>query len=143
MSLPASAHLPVFLAASLALTLPGRVHAQGAAAAANPSAKEYVLARKSSFEPATSSRNPFWPIGWTPAPVVASEAIVDVQATEFKVTSTSIDYPALAVINGRTYGIGEQVPVAAHPGQFVTVKQVLDGAVVLDYHGHALRATSR
>jgi hypothetical protein len=127
------------------LLIPVFARAQAATPLGNASGKEYVLARRSSFDaPAASSRNPFWPIGWVPSTTVShvETAVIDVQADAFRVTATSVDYPPLAVINGRTYGVGEQVPVAAHPGAFVTVRQILDGVVVLDYHGHELRATN-
>ncbi len=141
-----SSRLRALLSASAALLLPGVIHAQGAtpAASANASGKEYVLARKSSFEtPPASQRNPFWPIGWTPTATGPAEApALDVQAEDFRVTSTSVDFPPLAVINGRTYGVGEQVPITGHPGETVTVRQILDGMVVLDYRGHPLKAIS-
>ncbi len=134
------------LGAGAAFLLPALVHAQGVAPAHAPNAsgKEYVLAHRSSFDaPAGSPRNPFWPIGWVPtAAPRAQEAQLDVQSDAFRVTTTSVDYPPLAVINGRTYGVGEQVPVAGHTGAFVVVRQILDGVVVLDYRGHELRASS-
>jgi hypothetical protein len=132
-------------AGAVFLALPALVHAQAAAPAANANAsgKEYVLARRSSFDaPAGAARNPFWPIGWVPSAPKTEAVLIDVQADAFRITTTSVDYPPLAVINGRTYGVGEQVPVAGHPGAYVTVRQILDGVVVLDYHGHELRATS-
>jgi hypothetical protein len=113
-------------------------------APAKVSGKDYVLTHKSSFKPSVSTaRNPFWPIGWTPTAPTSGPAapITDVQASDFSVTTTSLDYPSLAVINGRTYGVGDRVPVAAHPGEFATVTQILDGAVNLDFHGAALHAT--
>jgi hypothetical protein len=131
------------LGAAAALLVPGSVRAQGTAPG-NVSGKEYVLARRSSFDaPPTAARNPFWPIGWSPtAAPKAQEAQLDVQADAFRLTTTSVDYPPLAVINGRTYGVGEQVPVAGHPGAFVVVRQILDGVAVLDYQGHQLRVVS-
>jgi hypothetical protein len=139
-------HLAIGALGAFALLLvPAFARAQAAAPQGNVSGKEYVLARRSSFDaPAASSRNPFWPIGWVPSTTVnrVEAAVIDVQADAFRVTATSVDYPPLAVINGRTYGVGEQVPVAGHPGAFVTVRQILDGVVVLDYHGHELRAAN-
>ena len=141
MNSPRSSPLGFLLVAAATLAVSGRAQAQ----AANVSGKEYVLAHKSTFDApvAVGQRNPFWPIGWVPGPVGPSAApVLDVQADAFRVTSISVDYPALAVINGRTYGVGEQVPVTAHPGESVTVRQILDGVVILDYRGHALRATN-
>jgi hypothetical protein len=142
---PSSLRRLAFFGASAVLILPSLAHAQAAASpAGNASGKEYVLAHKSSFDaPAGASRNPFWPIGWVPSAAGPKADVVqlDVQADAFRLTTTSIDYPALAVINGRTYGVGDQVPVTGHPGAYVTVRQVLDGVVVLDYQGHELRVT--
>jgi hypothetical protein len=143
-SLPPFFRPLAWLAVSAAFCWPALVHAQGAAQAPNPSGKEYVLARRSSFDaPPGAARNPFWPIGWTPSAAPKAEAAqLDVQAGDFRLTTTSVDYPSLAVINGRTYGVGEQVPVAGHSGVFVTVRQIMDGAVVLDYNGHDLHVSN-
>ena len=132
-----------FLGAATALIVPGLLHAQ-ADTAAGASGKEYVLSHRSSFDaPPATARNPFWPIGWVPTASQKTQTVLlDVQADAFRVTATSVDYPPLAVINGRTYGVGEQVPVGSHPGAFVVVRRILDGVVVLDYQGHELRASS-
>lgn len=110
------------------------------------SGKEYVLAHGSSFNaPPATARNPFWPIGWVPtaAPVgVAAVVQYDVKAENFVVTSISVDAPALAVVNGKTYGVGEHIPVSADGREFVTVKQIADGMVVLDHRGRELRVMS-
>jgi hypothetical protein len=139
----------LFLGAASIFSLwlvPAPAQAQTSAPLGNSSGKEYVLARRSSFDASASAtaRNPFWPIGWVPSTTVTrvETVLLDVQADAFRVTATSVDYPALAVINGRTYGVGEQVPVAGHPGASVTVRQILDGVVVMDYLGHELRATN-
>ncbi len=135
-SRPAAAFLAI-------LALPAIAAAQGDLP--KTSTKDYTLTHKSSFKPSVSTdRNPFWPIGWTPSAPTSGPAapITDVQASDFSVTTTSLDYPSLAVINGRTYGVGDRVPVAAHPGEFATVTQILDGAVNLDFHGAHLHSTS-
>ncbi len=135
----------------LALSAAGHVRAQAPAATPLPantkvSGKEYVLAHTSSFQPQPNGqRNPFWPIGWVPTAVVASVAapvLVDVRPEQFVVTSVSLDAPALAVINGKTRGVGDRIPVSADSKDFVVVKQILDGEVVLDYHGRELRSSS-
>ena len=144
MTAPSVRRLACLATSAAVLLFPIAVHAQADASTGNPSGKEYVLAHRSSFDvPAGAPRNPFWPIGWVPSAAPRAQvALLDVQADAFHVTTTSLDYPPLAVINGRTYGIGEQVPVAAHPGAFVIVRKILDGVVVLDYQGHELRATN-
>ena len=129
-----------------ALAFAGTARAQTAAApVAKSSGKEYVLAHSSSFDaPPGGSRNPFWPIGWTPSAVAAPATMaaqqIDVRPEQFMVTTISVDYPPLAIINGKSYGVGDQIPVTADRRVFVTVKQILDGVVVLDYQGHELRS---
>ena len=53
-----------------------------------------------------------------------------------------MDYPPLAVINGKTEAVGDRIPVGTSGQDAVLVKQILDGVVVLDFHGHELRATN-
>ena len=139
-------------AGGLTLAAAGGVRAQSPAPAPTPhpanakvSGKEYVLTHTSNFQPQPSTqRNPFWPIGWVPSAALPTAAVqqLDVRAEQFVVTSISVDYPALAVINGKTRGVGDHIPVSADNREFVLVKQILDGQVVLDYHGHELRAFS-
>ena len=138
---------PLALALAATLAAVGTARAQTApAASVTNSGKEYALAHSSSFDaPPAGSRNPFWPIGWTPSMAVAPTQAapqLDVKAENFVVTTISVDYPPLAIINGRSYGVGDQIPVTADKRVFVTVKQILDGVVVLDYHGHELRSTT-
>lgn len=128
------------------LTLAGSAFGQTAPATpAKTSGKEVMPGHTSSFDaPPSGARNPFWPIGWTPSAVAAPTQTAvqqaDVKAEQFVVTTISVDYPPLAIINGKSYGVGEQIPVTADRRVFVTVKQILDGVVVLDYQGHELRA---
>lgn len=121
------------------------VNAQGAAPVARESGKEYVLAKSSSFKaPPGDTRNPFWPIGWTPGPVVAptqAAVVSTVKPEDFVLTTTSLDVPPLAIINGRSYTLRETVPVAPGSSEVVTVKSIQDGLVVLDHRGHELRIT--
>ncbi len=129
------------------LALAGTAAAQSAPPVAKSSGKELALAHASSFDaPPGGTRNPFWPIGWTPsavfAPAQAAVQPVEVKAEQFVVTTISVDYPPLAIINGKNYGVGEQIPVTADRRVFVTVKQILDGVVVLDYQGHELRSVT-
>ena len=138
---------PGLAAGCLALAAAGSLRAQAPAAAtpapanAKVSGKEYVLTPTSSFQPQPSGqRNPFWPIGWVPTAPVAAAVVLDVRPEQFVVTSVSLDAPALAVVNGKTRGVGDRIPVSPDGKEFVTVKQILDGAVVLDYRGHELRA---
>ena len=139
--------LPTYAAAAFcAVFAAGRAGAQTPSATpARNSGKEYALKNVSSFTPPpTDSRNPFWPIGWVPSAAAAATAAVPVQevrADMFTVTSISVDYPALAVINGQTKAVGERMPVpggSAGSQEFVTVKKITDGMVVLDHKGQEL-----
>ena len=146
--IPLRHHLPTYAAAAFCVAfLAARAGAQSPAV----SGKEYALKKVSTFNaPPADSRNPFWPIGWVPAapvPVanaVAAAPVVEVRAEQFTVTSISVDAPALAVINGKTYGVGERLLVpggAAGAQTFVTVKKIVDGMVTLDYKGKELYVT--
>ena len=135
------------LVALAVLAAPAISHGQSASALtpAKNSGKEYILAHPSAFNaPPANARNPFWPIGWVPsaAPVQVAAVAVSVKAEDFTVTTISLDAPALAVINGKTRAVGDQIPVTPDGRDFVTVKQILDGMVVLDYHGRELRASN-
>ena len=132
--------LPLVLLASL--TLPA---ASGRAEAAAPAP---TATTRSSFnapaEGSPAARNPFVPIGYV-RPVVAAvkEKVLTVTADQFVVTSYSIDPPPLAVINGRTYGVGEKIPVDKEGTGVVTVRQIRDGVVLLDYRGQTLECRSK
>ena len=113
-------------------------------------AKDIKLAHKSVFESAESQRSPFWPIGWKPsvagpaAPAEAPREVApEVTADTFVVTTISLQSDgALAVINGRTHGVGDRLPVDASGREFVIVRQIVDGAVVFEYHGKLIRSTN-
>ncbi len=139
----------------LLLTSSLTARAQGAEnnPAAKSSGKDYVLAHKSSYTGTPATRSPFWPIGWVPSapvPVEAAVVVATVKPEDFVVTSISLDYPPLAVINKHTYGVGERIPVgaaaagsaSAKGGEFVTVRQISDGTVVLDHRGTLLRCAT-
>ena len=141
--------LPTYAAAAFcAAFAASRAGAQAPAAAApgQNSGKEYVLKNVSSFTPPpVDSRNPFWPIGWVPTAAVptatAAAPVLEVRADMFTVTSISVDYPPLAVINGQTKAVGESMPVpggTAGAQAFVKVKKIADGMVVLVYKGHEM-----
>ncbi len=123
-------------------------NAPAAAAAATPkpaAGGDLGLKNRSTFSSAGEAiRNPFLPIGYVrsagPAKV---ETVTDVRPEQFVVTSTLLDVPALAVINGKSYETGDRIPVDATGKEFVTVKQIGDGVVVLDHRGRQLRCLSR
>lgn len=136
---------PVFLVA-LALSA-ANVRAEAPARAPTPSPVAPTVPRSNFNAPAEgspASRNPFVPIGYVrPVAAAVKEKVVTVTAEQFVVTSYSIEPPPLAVINGRTYGIGERIPVDKDGTEFVTVRQIRDGVVVLDYRGRTLECRSK
>jgi hypothetical protein len=102
------------------LTATGVAHAE-----ANTSVEPYDLKNRSSFGAAAESRAPFWPIGWTRPKQGAPEpenrvAAPKVEAPKFQlspdafnVTSVLLGRPSIAVINGRSFQVGEPLPVIA------------------------------
>lgn len=137
--------LPVFLAA-LALPAAG-LRAEDPPRTATPPPAMPTMPRSNFNAPAENApaaRNPFVPIGYVrPVAAAVREKVATVTAEQFVVTSYSIEPPPLAVINGRTYGIGERIPVDKDGTEFVTVRQIRDGVVVLDHRGRALECRSK
>ena len=95
------------------------------------------LKHKSSFNVGESERNPFWPIGWKPAPKLAkSGAGPAIPPSSFVVSSITLDPKAhYAIINGRTMGEGQQFGLQLGTQIYqITVKTINDGHVVLLRH---------
>ena len=140
-----AAALPVLLAGTVLAAGLSEASAQTTTAPAKSSGKEYVLTKTSAFNPpAADARNPFWPIGWVPGPAVAAAVatpVYTVKPEDFVLTTTSVDYPPLAIINGRSYAVGDPVP-AAGGADTVKVKTIQDGVVLLDHHGRELRVVT-
>lgn len=138
--------LPRLCALSLAL-LPA---AAGSARAEGEAGKEYLLLHKSEYHAPDDARNPFWPIGFKPSPTTpdspqapVTEALPEVRPEMFVVTTISLEKDApLAVINGRTHGIGDRLPVDASGRQFVTVRKIMDGAVYFEYRGQTIKSVA-
>ena len=95
------------------------------------------LKQKSSFNIEANERNPFWPIGWKPAPKLAKtgaeHAGPAIPPSSFVVTSITLDPKAhYAIINGRTMGEGQQFGLQlGNQVHQITVKAINDGHVVL------------
>jgi hypothetical protein len=95
------------------------------------------LKHKSSFNVEANERNPFWPIGWKPAPKIAKagaeHAGPAVPPSSFVVSSITLDPKAhYAIINGRTMGEGQQFGLQLGTRIYqITVKAINDGHVVL------------
>jgi hypothetical protein len=116
------------------------------AATPKPTTAELALKSRSTFSAAgeTAVRNPFLPIGYVRAAgPVKVEAVMEVHPEQFTVTSTLLDVPALAVINGKSYEIGDKIRLDNTGKEFVTVKQIGDGVVLLEHRGQLLRCVSR
>jgi hypothetical protein len=98
------------------------------------------LKHKSSFNVEAGERNPFWPIGWKPAPKVATTGAEHtgpaIPPSSFVVSSIVLDPKAhYAIINGRTMSEGQQfgLQLGSQVHQ-ITVKEINDGHVVLLQH---------
>jgi hypothetical protein len=98
------------------------------------------LKHKSSFNVEANERNPFWPIGWKPAPKIAKtgaeHAGPAIPPSSFVVSSITLDPKAhYAIINGRTMGEGQQFGLQLGTQIYqITVKAINDGHVVLLRH---------
>jgi hypothetical protein len=98
------------------------------------------LKHKSSFNVEAGERNPFWPIGWKPAPKIAKtgpeHAGPAIPPSSFVVSSITLDPKAhYAIINGRTMGEGQQFGLQLGSQVYqITVKAINDGHVVLLRH---------
>lgn len=93
------------------------------------------LKHKSSFNFESADRNPFWPIGWKPAPKMAKNehAGPAIPASAFVVSSIVLDPRGrYTIINGRIMGEGQQfgLQIGSTVHQ-ITVKAIEDGHVVL------------
>ena len=94
-----------------------------------------VLKHKSSFNMRADERNPFWPIGWKPAPKMAKNehAGPAIPSSAFVVSSIVLDPKGrYTIINGRIMGEGQQfgLQIGSTVHQ-ITVKSIEDGHVVL------------
>jgi hypothetical protein len=93
------------------------------------------LKHKSSFNFESGDRNPFWPVGWKPAPKMAKNehAGPAIPASAFVVSSIVLDPKRrYTIINGRIMGEGQQfgLQIGSTVHQ-ITVKAIEDGHVVL------------
>jgi hypothetical protein len=93
------------------------------------------LKHKSSFHIEAGERNPFWPIGWKPAPKLAKNehAGPAIPSSAFVVSTIVLDPKGrYTIINGRIMGEGQQfgLQIGSTVHQ-ITVKSIEDGHVVL------------
>jgi hypothetical protein len=101
------------------------------------------LKNKSTFELDGNSRNPFWPIGWKPAPKLTAptgateQAGPEIPPSAFIVSSiTTGESTRFAIINGKAMQEG-QVFGLQMGGQVyqITLKAIEDGQVILQRRG--------
>ncbi|MBA2431823.1 MAG: hypothetical protein H0V56_06865 [Chthoniobacterales bacterium] len=95
------------------------------------------LKHKSSFALEENSRNPFWPIGWKPAPKANGQALdaagPEVPPDAFLVSSITMDVGArFAIINGKVMSEGQVFGLQLGNQTYqITVKSIEDGRVIL------------
>jgi hypothetical protein len=115
--------------------------AEDASAAAVPAKIE--LKNKSEFVVAGNSRNPFWPIGWKPAPKLTAptgtpeQAGPEISPTAFLVSSiTTGQGLRFAIINGKAMQEGQVFGLQMGTQVYqITVKTIEDGQVILQRRG--------
>lgn len=118
-------------------------------------AAELKIKKLSEFDAHTVSRDPFWPVGWQKAALAAPSGAASAAAAaalaattlkpeSFVVTSISTGTLPLALINGKTYGEGELIPVDIG-GRRITVQvyAIRDGTVTLRYQNQTITARIR
>ncbi|MEO6787794.1 MAG: hypothetical protein ABI318_16840 [Chthoniobacteraceae bacterium] len=134
--------------AQLLLTITGAaVVFLGTARAESENPKAYELKNRSSFHADADARIPFWPIGWK-RPVIRPDGSTDaprkatkfqIEPANFSVTSVLLGNPALATINGRSFGEGEVLPVVHGSERLrVVLRAIRDGGVALEYEGQQI-----
>jgi hypothetical protein len=97
------------------------------------------LKNKSSFVMDESGRNPFWPIGWKPAPKsnsapTSEHSGPEISPNSFLVSSIVLDpgAPRFAIVNGKTMQEGQVFGLQIGNQTYqITVKAIEDGRVVL------------
>ncbi len=124
-----------------------------AAAQAEPEkVKPYELKNRSSFGATEDARIPFWPIGFqrpgkgggAVATQVLAPPKIELEPRHFNVTSILLGNPALATINGRSFGEGEVLPVISGTERLhVVVRRIGDGIVTLGYEGREIQVPMR
>lgn len=100
------------------------------------------LKKKSSFN-AENARNPFWPIGWKPAPKVAApteQAGPEIPESAFVVSSITVDNGTrFAIVNGRPMQEGQVFGLQMGNQTYqLTLKVIEDGRVILDRRGQQI-----
>lgn len=106
------------------------------------------LKKTSSFN-ADNTRNPFWPIGWKPAPKAAAapteQAGPEIPESAFVVSSITVDNGTrFAIINGKPMQEGQVFGLQMGNQTYqLAVKVIEDGRVILDRRGQQIVVSLR
>jgi hypothetical protein len=101
------------------------------------------LKKKSTFSADGSGRNPFWPIGWKPAPKVTGpveQAGPEIPESAFVVSSITLDNGTrFAIVNGKAMQEGQVFGLQMGNQTYqLSVKVIEDGRVILDRRGQQI-----
>ena len=109
-----------------------------AANAPAPETAALELKAKSSFSLDEAGRNPFWPIGWKPAPKVTNQGTSEhvgpeISSDVFTVSSITVDSTGrYAIVNGKVMTEGQVFGLQMGNQTYqISVKAIQDGQVVL------------
>ena len=133
------------------LGLLGAAEATPTNTAAAPAAVPVLeLKNKSSFTLEETSRNPFWPIGWKPAPKQSTNSGTEqvgpeISPNSFLVSSITVDVGGrFAIINGKAMGEGQVFGLQLGGQTYqITVKAIQDGQVILTRRGEEIAVPLR
>lgn len=126
---------------------PAATPAQAAAPAPAPAGtpapaatRETKITNRSSFDSdGPTTRNPFLPIGYVrPVQEAPREMVLDVRPGMFSITAILLGDPPLAIINGKDRGVGDRIPLNASGSEFVLVRRISDGEVIMEYRGRTI-----
>ena len=103
--------------------------------------RETKIVNRSSFDAdgGPTARNPFLPIGYVrPVRETPREVVLDVRPEMFSITAILLGDPPLAIINGKDRGVGDRIPLNASGSEFVLVRRISDGEVIMEYRGRTI-----
>ena len=107
------------------------------------------LKNKSSFQMDAAARDPFWPIGFKPAPKIGDAAEhaagPDIPVTAFVVSSITIERGTkFAIVNGKIMQEGQEFGLQLGTQTYhVTLKSIEDGRIVISRRGQEVSVPLR